>query len=116
VKSVTRSSTAEVLSALRAGDEEVARARAEAEKYKKEQDEIQVEAKALEEERKKLLDDSAADLRRHQRFAYSVTALQVAIGLSAVAALIGRRGVWLFALLIGAAGCALLTASFLENV
>jgi hypothetical protein len=116
MKSVTRSSTAEVLAAVHASDEEVARVRAEGEKYKKEQDEIQVEAKALEDERKKLLDDSAADLRRHQGFAYSVTALQVAIGLSAVAALIGRRGVWLFALLIGACGCALLTASFLEKV
>jgi hypothetical protein len=115
-KAVTRSSTAEVLAALHAGDDAVARVRADAEKYKKEQDEVQVEAKALEDERKKLLDASAGDLRTHQRFAYSVTALQVAIGLSAVAALIGKRGVWLFALLIGAAGCVLLAASFLERV
>jgi Domain of unknown function (DUF4337) len=111
-KSVTRSSTAEVLAALHAPDDAVAHARADAEKYKKEQDEIQIEAKALDDERKKLEEESANDLRRHQSFAYSVTALQVGIGLSAVAALIGRRGVWLFALLVGAGGVALFAASF----
>ena len=111
-KSVTRASTADVLAALHAPDDVVARTRADADKYKKEQDEIQTEAKALEDERKKLEDESAEDLQRHQSFAYSVTALQVGIGLSAVAALIGRRGVWLFALLVGAAGTALFAASF----
>lgn len=115
-KSVTRSSTAEVLAAVHAGDEEVARARAEAEKYKKEQDEIQVEAKALDEERKKLEAESSDDLRRHQSFAYSVTALQVGIGLSAVAALIGRRRVWLFALLVGVAGLLLFGASLADSL
>ncbi len=91
-KAVTRASAADVLAALHGPDDAIARARADAEKYKKEQDEVQVEAKALEDERTKLLEESADDLRRHQSFAYSVTALQVAIGLSAVAALIGRRG------------------------
>jgi hypothetical protein len=115
-KGVTRSSAAEVLAALHAPDDVVAKARAEAEKYKKEQDDIQTEAKALEEERRKLEEESSRDLQHHQSFAYSVTALQVAIGLSAVAALIGRRGVWLFALLVGAAGLALFAASFATSL
>jgi len=111
-KAVIRSSAADVLLALHAGDDVIERARADAEKYKKEQDEVQAEAKALENERTKLELESADDLKRHQSFAYAVTALQVAIGLSAVAALIARRGVWLFALLVGAAGVALFAASF----
>ncbi len=111
-KGVTRASTAEVLAAVHASEEAIAQARADGEKYRKEQDEIQAEAKGLEDERRKLQAEAAGDLLRHQSFAYSVTALQVAIGLSAVAALIARRGVWLFALLVGIAGAALFVASF----
>jgi hypothetical protein len=116
IKSLTRASAVDVLEALHAGEEPIARAKDDAAKYKKEQDEIQVEAKKLEEERNKLLEESVADLRRHQSFAYSVTSLQVAIGLSAVAALIGRRRVWLFALLVGAAGVVLFGASFVTSI
>jgi hypothetical protein len=115
-KSVIRASTAEVLAAVHASEDEIARTRADAEKYKKEQEEIQVEAKALDDERKKLEVESTEDLHRHQSFAYSVTALQVGIGLSAVAALIGRRRVWLFALLVGAGGLALFAASFATSL
>jgi hypothetical protein len=110
-KSVTRASAAEVLVAMHAPDDAVARAMADAEKYKKEQDEVQVEAKALESERTKLEEESSGDLRRHQSFAYSVTMLQVAIGLSAVAALIARRGVWIFAVLVGVVGVLMCGAS-----
>jgi hypothetical protein len=115
IKSITRASAADILAATHAGDEAVARAKEEAEKYKKEQDEIQVEAKKLEAERDALQKESADDLKRHQSFAYAVTTLQVAIGLSAVAALINRRGIWLFALLVGSAGIALFAASFLAS-
>ncbi len=109
-KAVTRESTAEVLSALHPdapGNELAKRAREDAEKYKREQDEIQTEAKKLEDERRDLLQEGASDLGRHQRFAYAVTSLQVAIGLSAVAALVARRAVWLFAVVIGVFGIGL---------
>jgi hypothetical protein len=106
-KSVTRASAAEVLSAMHADGDAAQHAKDDAEKYKKEQDEIQVEARKLEDERTKLLAESFEDLHRHQNFAYAVTSLQVAIGLSAVAALIARRGVWLFAVVVGIAGMAL---------
>jgi hypothetical protein len=113
-KSVTRASAAEVLTAMHADGDAAKRASDDAAKYKKEQDEIQVEAKKLEDERSKLLDESSEDLHRHQNFAYAVTSLQVAIGLSAVAALIARRGVWLFAVVVGIAGMGLFgMASFL---
>ncbi|HEY2511821.1 MAG TPA: DUF4337 domain-containing protein [Polyangiaceae bacterium] len=104
IKSAVRASTADVLAASHAGDEAVAKAREEAEKYRKEQEEIQAEAKKLEEERTKLEKESGENLAHHRGFAFAVTTLQVAIGLSAVAALIGRRPVWLFALVVGLAG------------
>lgn len=106
IKSALRSSAADVLAASHAGDDVVAKAREEAEKYRKEQEEIQAEAKKLEDERTKLEKESAENLAHHRGFAYSVTTLQVAIGLSAVAALIARRRVWVFALVVGLAGVA----------
>jgi hypothetical protein len=112
-KAVTRASAAEMLAALHADDAAVERAKTDAEKYKKEQDEIQLQAKDLEAERTKLLAESAEDLHRHQSFAYAVTSLQVAIGLSAVAALIARRAMWLFALIVGIAGTGLFAAASL---
>jgi hypothetical protein len=111
-KSVTRASAADVLGAVHA-DADAARAREDAKNYKEEQDALEEQAKKLEEERDELVKESSEDLGRHQRFAYSVTALQVAIGLSAVAALIQRRRVWLFAVLIGVGGVGLFAASFL---
>jgi hypothetical protein len=110
-KAVTRASAAEMLAAVHADADVVQRAKDESEKYKKEQDEIQLEARKLEEERAKLLEESGEDLHRHHRFAYAVTSLQVAIGLSAVAALIARRSVWLFAVVIGVAGTGLFAAA-----
>jgi hypothetical protein len=104
LKSLARESEAEVLAALHAAPDELARVRGEAQKQKSEQAEIQVEARKLEDEQKKLSAESTRDLDRHQRLAYAVTMLQVAIGLSAVAALIERRSIWLFALLLGAGG------------
>jgi hypothetical protein len=112
-KAVTRASAAEVLLATHAPEEAVAKAKDDSERYRKEQEEIQVEAKKLQAERAKLEEESSGDLRRHQSFAYSVTTLQVAIGVSAVAALIARRGVWLFALVVGLLGTGLFAASVL---
>jgi hypothetical protein len=112
VKSVTRQSEADLLAALKAAPDEIARAHEEAEHEKKGQEELEKKARELEEARAKSQEESAADLRAHQSFAYVVTMLQVAIGLSAVAALIARRAIWLFALLVGVGG----TIYFVINV
>ncbi len=114
-KGTTREAEAEVLAALHAPDDAVQRAKSDGERYKKEQEEIQKEATALTKEREKLQEESEADLERHQRFAYSVTTLQVSIGLSAVAALIGRKAVWYFALLVGVAGLGFFVMSLLAT-
>ena len=73
---------------------------------------FQKEARRLEQEQKELAGKSRQDLERHHRFAYAVTVLQVAIGLSAIAALIERRGIWFIALMGGIAGVGLLLYSF----
>jgi hypothetical protein len=112
IKSVVRDAEADLLAAAHPEEAGTAKVRDESKRYAKEQAEIQEKAKKLEEEREELEQASTQDLRRHQTFAYIVTTLQVAIGLSAVAALIERRSIWLFALLVGLAG----VTAFLVNL
>jgi len=111
IKEVTREAEMDMLSASRAPVDAITKARAEADRYKSEQEDIQKEARRLEQEQRELADKSKQDLERHHRFAYAVTVLQVAIGLSAIAALIERRGIWLIALVGGIAGVGLLLYS-----
>jgi len=98
-EAVTRSAEAEVLQLLDkpAAEAVIQSAKAQAEHYKQHQEQIKETATKLEEE-------SRHDLERHEHFAYIVTTLQVAIGLSAVAALIERRSLWIVALIAGAVG------------
>jgi hypothetical protein len=87
-KQVTRSAEMEVLIALHAPAETTSRLKGEIDKYTAEQEEIHKQATELEAE-------SHASLHRHEWFAAIVTLLQVAIGLSAIAALVESRKVWL---------------------
>lgn len=113
IKQSTQDSEAEILTASHAPADLITKARNESERYKAEQDEIQKEAKHLEQEQRDLSERSRQDLERHHRFAYAVTMLQVAIGLSAIAALIERRSIWLIALGGGVAGIGLFVYSIL---
>lgn len=107
IKQITREAEADMLEATHAPAATVAKMRDDAGRYKTEQEDIQKEARALEQEQKDLVEKSREELERHHRFAYAVTMLQVAIGLSAIAALIERRGIWLFALAGGLIGVGL---------
>jgi hypothetical protein len=93
-KAATRLAESDILAELHADANRVAAIRADVEKYGHEQDEIKAEAQHLEKESKE-------DLTRHERFASTVTLLQVAIGLSAIGALIESRKVWLASLVAG---------------
>jgi Flp pilus assembly protein TadB len=104
IKQITREAEADMLTASHAPNELITKSREDSVRYQSEQDKIQEEAKGLEREQKELQEKSGRDLKRHHTFAYAVTILQVAIGLSAIGALIERRGIWLFALLCGVAG------------
>jgi hypothetical protein len=106
IKAATSEAEAELLVAIKASPEEIAKAREHAEHERKGQEELEKKARELEEERAKMERASVEDLTSHQSFAYVVTTLQVAIGLSAVAALIQRKVIWLLALGVGLIGCA----------
>lgn len=62
--------------------------------------------KDLSKEATKLADESNELLEKHHHFAYSVTGIQVAIALGAVAAMTKMKWVWLVSLVFGLAGVA----------
>jgi lipopolysaccharide export LptBFGC system permease protein LptF len=113
IKQITRESQADLLEASHAPPDTISKMRSESERYKTEQEDIQKEARKLEQEQKDLAEQSRHDLERHHKFAHSVTILQVAIGLSAIAALIERRSMWIIALVGGIVGAGLFLYSFL---
>jgi hypothetical protein len=83
-----------------------------------EQREKDVRQKAAERDHARVLEsdrDSEACLHRHHAFARSVTIFQVAIALSAVAALTKKKPVWLLSLGVGAFGLAFLVQGFLQH-
>lgn len=114
IKQTMRDATTDILTATQAPAETIERSRKEAERLKDQQNEIQTEAKRLEGEQKELQEESRHNLERHHSFAYAVTLLQVAIGLSAIAALAQRRDVWYVALVAGTIGIVFFTIGFVR--
>ena len=64
-------------------------------------------------EAKRLEEDSAAEIRKHHNFEYSVALIQVAIAVGAVSALTRVKPVWYVSLLSGAIGVVLFVLGFL---
>lgn len=77
---------------------------ADVERYRKEQEEISVEARAKEGEARREQEEAEHLLHQHHRYAQSVTLLQIAVALSAIAALTKNRGMWALSLLAAAVG------------
>ncbi len=100
------------LALLPPGSPEVARSRAEVARYDREQKDIQAKAEGLEREAGVKDAVSARDMDRHHIFAFSVSLCQIAIALSAIAALTRSRRVWVFGLAAGLAGVAALVGGF----
>lgn len=113
IKQITREAEADMLDASHASPELIKKSRDDSARYQSEQDKIKEEAENLEREQKELQERSGRDLKRHHTFAYAVTILQVAIGLSAIAALIERQSIWTFALLCGAVGIVFFILGFI---
>ncbi len=67
---------------------------------------LQQKQKTLQVEAEKLQEESASDLHSHELFARSVTALQVAISLGAIAILIRKRALWYVSLGVAVIGIA----------
>jgi len=83
--------------------------------YADKKDGLMKQAKQLEEDSK--TSEEAADkyLDRHEIFAFSVSLCQIAIALSAVAALTKRRRIWICGLAAGAAGFALMLYGLIRS-
>jgi len=81
--------------------------------YKDKQDELQRGAKELEKQAEDNKRESAEIMEEHHIFALSVSLCQIAIALSAIAALTRSRRVWFFGLAAGLAGIAALIGGFL---
>ena len=76
----------------------------ETQRQREEQAELEHRAKELERQRDEKEHLSQRLMHRHHPFAYCVTFTQIAIALSAIAALTRRRPVWYASMVVGAAG------------
>jgi hypothetical protein len=90
-----------------------ARFEAEAARYKGEQRDIQGAARALEAKVEESSQRAERLLDRHHRFAISVTLFQIAIALSAIAALTRRKELWFVGLAASVVGLALFVHGFM---
>lgn len=86
---------------------------AEAARYARQQKDIQQKAEGLEKSAAVKDKDAEKDMDRHHIFAFSVSLCQIAIALSAIAALTRSRRVWVFSLAAGLAGTLALLGGFL---
>ena len=76
-------------------------------KYKSEQAEITNKANEFEKE-------SEMHLQKHNTISYSVTLFQIAIAISAISMLTGKRFLWYFSILLSLGGLAMLALSYLK--
>ncbi|MCL6432428.1 MAG: NADH-quinone oxidoreductase subunit L, partial [Anaerolineae bacterium] len=94
LKKYLQTTHAETLTLLGAPPEQIEAARQEAKRRQSLQNGLKEEAQRQDGETKALLEESRQLLERHRVFALGVTLFQVAIGLSAIAALLRLRWVW----------------------
>ena len=81
-------------------------------KLARQQEDIQAKAEDLEKRADAKDKSSAKDMDEHHIFAFSVSLCQIAIALSAIAALTRSRRVWVFSLAAGLTGLAALLGGF----
>ena len=115
IKSVIATQAADTLALNPAQASAVKHWREEAERYKGEQKEIAEKANKYEEKRDE--DDHEADelMHHHHIFAYCVTFTQVAIALSAIAALTRRKAMWYLSMMVGVAGAIFFINGFITH-
>ena len=82
-------------------------------RYQKEQADISAANRKLEKLSRGEEEEAEQLIARHHRFAGSVALLQIAVALSAIAALSRNRGMWMLSLAIAAAGAAVFADGFL---
>jgi hypothetical protein len=85
----------------------------EAKRYRGETEEIQKAARELEDKVKDNNKRSEQLMKHHHRFAIAVTLLQIAIALSAIAALTRRKPLWFLGMAVSAGGLAMFVRGFM---
>ena len=113
LKSNGASQTADLLAANPSQATAAEKWRGEAARYKSDQESIKKEAEELEKQRDEKGVEAEHFMHHHHLFAYCVTFTQVAIALSAVAALTKRKPVWYFSMLAGVFGLGYFIYGFL---
>lgn len=111
VKSAIASSNAELIADTKPTLAD--KLRADAKRYKAEGDAIEVKAKEFEEGVERSNTRSEDLMEHHHKFAISVTLLQIAIALSAIAALTRKKPLWFLGLAVSAGGLVMFVRGFL---
>ena len=115
IKANSAQETAALLSLNVAGKAASIRYQSEAKRYAKEQVDLKAKAEELEKARDEKSRETESLMARHHTFAYCVTFTQVAIALSAIAALTRRRPMWFLSLGVGAVGLVFVLIGFLRT-
>jgi len=110
IKGLIYATTAQLLPP---GAPALTKSRAEVVRYAHDQEAIRAKAEDLEKTADAKDKASQRDMDRHHIFAFSVSLCQIAIALSAIAALTRSRRVWVFSLAAGLLGIAALLGGFL---
>lgn len=109
VKAAIAESQSEIVAdAAKAADQKT-----KAEKYRAEAEAIRKDAEALEKKVEENNKASEAMMEHHHRFAIAVTLLQIAIALSAIAALTRKKPLWFLGLGVSLAGLGMFVYGFL---
>jgi hypothetical protein len=88
----------------------------EAEHYDQRKEKAMEDAKEFEKKRDEKAEEAEKMLKHHEIFALCVTCTQVAIALSAIAALTKRRAIWYVSMLAGALGLVLFLNGYLQKI
>jgi hypothetical protein len=115
VKANIAQATSDILAATPGAAAAAAAHAREAARYKAEQATMQNKAQEYEKERDGLTIETTGLMHRHHAFAYCVTFSQIAIALSAIAALTRRRPMWYLSLLLGVVSVGFLVTGYLTH-
>ncbi len=107
--------TAAILAANPAQAKVTEHYREEAKRYGEEKEKQKSDAEKLEEQRDKANENSEHYMHKHHIFAICVTLTQIAIALSAIAALTRRKDIWYGSLAVGLAGIVTMIYGYMQH-
>ncbi len=115
IKAASAAQTADLLASSPAGAPGAKKWKAKATDEKSGQAKLKKDAEELENLRDEKDGEAAGLLKRHEMYAWCVTCMQVAISLSAIAALTKRKDVWIVSIVLGVIGTGLFIVGFMQH-